>query len=395
MLDAKRIAALGLASFSLVALAGCKSSAQQAGAKGDTVPSFLKYADYGVDPKLSPEACRHVLVVVNRNDSDGRKVGQYYCQRRKIPKGNAIMVDVANLESISETDYRLRIEDPVRAAIKRSKTRIDYVLLTKGVPIRIGDGNGYSVDGHLATMYLNITPLPPTIDGKEQSGLDVAFKQTLNPYFNAQERFSRDKFNMLLVTRLDGYVYQDLKALVDHSMAAKPHRGPFFFDKATNRNGKGYGDLNRGLDTVHNILKSKGMQSTVDQSADFIAPGKPLAGYASWGSNDGKFDARAYHRLRFLPGAIGETFVSTSGRTFLPTTGGQSLVADLIAQGITGIKGYVSEPYVFALARPEVLMDHYTSGFNLAESFYAASQVVKWKDVVIGDPLCNPYGKDQ
>ena len=27
-------------------------------------------------------------------------------------------------------------------------------------------------------------------------------------------------------------------------------------------------------------------------------------------------------------------------------------------------------------------------GRNLAESFYAASRFLKWKDVVIGDPLC-------
>jgi hypothetical protein len=28
---------------------------------------------------------------------------------------------------------------------------------------------------------------------------------------------------------------------------------------------------------------------------------------------------------------------------------------------------------------------------NLAEAFYAASPVIRWKDVVIGDPLCRPY----
>jgi hypothetical protein len=32
-------------------------------------------------------------------------------------------------------------------------------------------------------------------------------------------------------------------------------------------------------------------------------------------------------------------------------------------------------------------MDRYTSGFTLAESFYAASRFVGWEDVVIGDPL--------
>ena len=59
----------------------------------------------------------------------------------------------------------------------------------------------------------------------------------------------------------------------------------------------------------------------------------------------------------------------------------------------TGVKGYVSEPYTFALAKPDILFDRYTNGMNLAESFYAASQFLKWKDVVIGDPLCDPYRK--
>ncbi|HLO98551.1 MAG TPA: hypothetical protein VK171_08145, partial [Fimbriimonas sp.] len=65
--------------------------------------------------------------------------------------------------------------------------------------------------------------------------------------------------------------------------------------------------------------------------------------------------------------------------------------ADLIAQGVTGVKGYVSEPFTFALCRPEIMFDRYTKGFNLAEAFYASSPVVKWKDIVVGDPLCRPF----
>jgi uncharacterized protein (TIGR03790 family) len=114
-------------------------------------------------------------------------------------------------------------------------------------------------------------------------------------------------------------------------------------------------------------------------------------GYASWGSNDGAFSLDAYRRLRFQPGSIAETFVSTSGRTFRRTSGGQSLVADLIEQGLTGVKAYVSEPFTVALAKPEILFDRYTSGYNLAESFYMASPLAGWKDIVVGDPLCRPY----
>jgi uncharacterized protein (TIGR03790 family) len=116
-------------------------------------------------------------------------------------------------------------------------------------------------------------------------------------------------------------------------------------------------------------------------------------GYASWGSNDGAYNKNRFKKIIFKPGSLCEIFVSTSGRTFKHTEYGQSLIADLIKNGVTGIKGYVSEPFTFALAKPDILFDRYTSGRNLAESFYAASLVLKWKGIVIGDPLCSPYAK--
>jgi hypothetical protein len=37
------------------------------------------------------------------------------------------------------------------------------------------------------------------------------------------------------------------------------------------------------------------------------------------------------------------------------------------------------------------MFDRYTRGWTLAESFYAASALVGWEDIVIGDPLCRAY----
>ncbi len=114
-------------------------------------------------------------------------------------------------------------------------------------------------------------------------------------------------------------------------------------------------------------------------------------GYASWGSNDSTYEAAAYHSLGFAPGALAETAVSTSARTFLPTSGGQSLIADLVSQGLTGGKGYTDEPLLQAIAAPSILFDRYTQGWTLADSLYAASALVGWQDIVIGDPLCRAY----
>ncbi|MCK4614659.1 MAG: PKD domain-containing protein, partial [Thermoplasmata archaeon] len=94
----------------------------------------------------------------------------------------------------------------------------------------------------------------------------------------------------------------------------------------------------------------------------------------------------------YLDGAIAETIVSTSARSFsYPTNYGQSLIADMIRSGVTGVKGYCYEPYLDAIAHPDILFERYTSGYNLAESYYAASIKLSWMDVVVGDPKLAPY----
>lgn len=337
----------------------------------------------------SPDVSR-VLVVINGANEDSIKLGNYYISRRKIPAQNVVMLNCSASENISPDEYKFGIQKVVQDAIKKCPNAIDFIVLMKGVPIRMRDDGGYSVDGHLAAMNLNIE----AIEKLEEAQI----KRSVNPYFSANEPFSSKKYNMYLVTRLDGYDIEQCKTLVDNSLRAKAESGPFFFDAADNRKSGGYLEMQQMLYRANELLRSKGFTSNIDEKPEFVAPHDPLMGYASWGSNDGAFKGDVYRSIRFKPGAIAETYVSTSGRTFNLNTaieskknGGQSLIADLIQNGITGVKGYVSEPYTFALAHPDILFDRYTSGFNLAESFYAASLVTKWKDVVIGDPICRPY----
>jgi len=104
-------------------------------------------------------------------------------------------------------------------------------------------------------------------------------------------------------------------------------------------------------------------------------------------------------------------FVSSDGRTFQeppatwapsPPTGGpqwmgssQSLAGDLIRDGITGVSAHVSEPFLDATIRPQILFPAYLAGFTLAESFYLAMPFLSWQTIVIGDPLCAPFSNGQ
>lgn len=321
---------------------------------------------------------KRVLVIANAADPASVRLARYYLAKRGVPKENLVLLKTTTSEELPQSAFAKEIEAPVKAALARTKNPVDFLLLIRGVPIRVAEG-GDSVDSRLMSSGLKLL--------KIQVG-EVA----PNPYFGKDEPFTHAKFGIYLACRLDGYTAADAQALVDRSLKAKPNKGPFLLDEADNRKAESYGQLQGAFVPAAQTLTGRGLTVELDREVAFALAPKPLAGYVSWGSNDGAFSIGVYRSLRFLPGAISETFVSTSGRTFRdPNAPGQSLVGDLIAQGVTGVKGYVSEPYTLALARPDLLFDRYTKGRNLAESFYAASPVTHWKDVVIGDPLCAPY----
>ena len=136
-----------------------------------------------------------VLVVVNTQSSPGEQVGEYYRMHRSIAPSHVVTVSVEIDDEISDLDFRAKFLKPVRATLDSLSVRIDFIVLTTGVPIRIGGGRGYSVDAMLAGMNL---PIPPMV------GFDSTWlARYRNPYYNAVTPFNSDRFGMYLVTRLD------------------------------------------------------------------------------------------------------------------------------------------------------------------------------------------------
>ena len=96
--------------------------------------------------------------------------------------------------------------------------------------------------------------------------------------------------------------------------------------------------------------------------------------------------------FEWVDGSIAETAVSTGGRSFdWDTNYGQSLVADLLEDGVSGVKGYVYEPYLSAISYPNVLHPYYAYGYNLAEVYYASNPMISWMGTVVGDPKMAAY----
>lgn len=322
----------------------------------------------------------HVLVVINDKSDASGQIASYYVQKRKIPAANVVHISCSSAEDLPKKEFDSDIRRPIMKAVHSAKSRIDYIVLTKGIPLRIWDKNGASVDGQLCAM-----------DKSNDATSESELQALDNPYYRSHGHFNSAENGIYLVTRLDGYTVPDAKRLVDDALRAKPEKGPFLLDGGSPPASGDFARLHEALVHSSQLLGKSGFKAILDQTGEFKGSAEPLAGYTSWGSNDQHFDASTYKGLKFKRGALVQTYVSTSGRTFTPTDKGQSLIADLLANGASGAAGYVSEPYSFSLVVPDVLFDRYTRGFNLAESFYMAAPVIKWKEIFVGDPLCSPY----
>ncbi|MHB8635433.1 MAG: TIGR03790 family protein [Fimbriimonadaceae bacterium] len=373
---------------------------------------------------VSAQGAGRVLLVENTSSPTSVQLARLYIRRRGIK--NVLRISCpdsatdAGKETLPFAVFTKSIENPLRTYLG-SHPKIDFIVLTKGIPIRLTGatsglgGSQPSLDSFIAaTGYADRKDSIPIV--LKDSGFTG--KCWANNFWNSHQRFSHAKFGGYLVTRLDAYTEEEAETLINSAVASEQERptGSVLIDVAAGHalgdvskvprsalidhkldvhviDEMAYGDWDADLVVAAKLLKAKGVPIIFDQTAKFIGHKGELMGYCSWGSNDPSFVADDYESLSFDPGGIAETAVSTSGRTFLPTSGGQSLIADLIRHGATGVKGYCDEPLLQAIASPSILLDRYTSGWTLAESFYAASRFVGWEDIVVGDPLCSPYAK--
>jgi uncharacterized protein (TIGR03790 family) len=337
-------------------------------ARKPATPGSLVETD-GNQPSVSAS---QVLVVVNSQSADSRAVADYYIRKRRVPPENVLEVDCPRTDEMSQADYEARLR-PFVEKKARLNPDIAYVILTRGIPFRFKDygaDGGYSIDSVLATCVM---VHPPS-------------QKTLNPIVGLEGRFTRREYGLLLVTRLDGPTVEDAKRLVDSSLAARPFSGPFYLrdsfsmgmaDAAASLTGRGF-----LTDWVKGFNNPKYPR--------YQGSGGPFTAHWGAGPHDSEYTDAEFRAMRFFPGAVCDLTWSFSAAG-LRDRNSKGTICALVEGGAAGVQGYVSEPYTDAISRPEIVLDRYTRGFTLAESFYAGTSYVHWKSLVLGDPICAPY----
>lgn len=359
-------------------------------------------------PAAQAQSAENVAVVINEASPASQQIGEYYASRRGLPPRNILHIRTTVEERITREQYASTVENPIGAALKKAgaQDRILFLVLTKGVPLRIEGTAGVqgtlaSVDSELSLLYRRMTGRSTPIGGRVP-----------NPYFIGSRPvadarpFSHHEHDILLVTRLDAFTVKEVLMLIDRGSVPAP-AGQFVLDQRSHPTAAtGDGWMTAAAKALTAL--GQGTAVTLEDSPLQVKDVPPAIGYYSWSTNDPALRSRRTG-LTFLPGALAATLSGGDTRTFEPppdtwTPGdsrtsrmawwagsAQALAGDLIREGVTGLAGNIADPLLRSAVRPDILFAAYASGFTLAESVYLALPDLSWQSVVIGDPLCRPF----
>ena len=364
-----------------------------------------------------------VLVVYNTNYAedenrngipDGYEIARYYQEARNIPEVNLVPITVSTAEEISRPEYDQTYDTEgtygetsyIKQAIERYltshtneqgmplKDAICYIVLTKGIPLKIRQYDGLSrvrkadyssVDAAVALLFQEYD-----IDGRIR-----------NPYYNADpdltldyrfERFHFARSNGValsyLVTRLDGYSIADIQGMIDRAQRAGTNREEYVWLLDDDR--KTYDQMEEAVERLVDIGEKVFPDPWVDDKTWIEqAPGKVM-GYVSHGIHADMPDGYVTEFLQFeyADGALSNTYESFNGYGFRsPDQSTHGQVAEFIRAGGTGGVGNVYEPYASSIAHEEIMLPAYAAGYPLADAVYMSLAYLDFATVVVGDPL--------
>lgn len=361
----------------------------------------------GAVPAAQGQSAENVAVVINDRSADSRSIGEYYARTRGLPPSNVLRIQTSSDDAISRDAYVRTIEEPLGLAIRRAglQDRLLYLVLTKGVPLRIDGTAGLagtlaSVDSELTLLYRRLAGQPAPAEGT----IDNPYYLGARPIGEARP-FSHREHDIYLVTRIDAFTVDQALGLIDRAQAPTTDGRIVLDQRGAVASAGGW------LEQAATRLAGQGYESRVVLGTAASPPGTDgvVLGYFASGAPDPARRVRS-PGMEFAPGSIAANLASFDARTFRqpsddwrpatssdPTTwfegSGDTLIGDLVRDGATGVSGQVAEAYVLGAVRPEILFPAYLAGFNLAEAFYLATPTLSWQTVVVGDPLCAPFGR--
>jgi uncharacterized protein (TIGR03790 family) len=305
-----------------------------------------------------------LAVIINEDDPDSFKLGQYYAQQRGIPPENIVQVPLG----IPKAEISPEAFD--RAYIKvriNTRERIEGYALAFTYPYRVGC---MSITTAFAMGY-----------GKRFCA-DGCHPTAPNPYFDEEGGQPWETFGLHPTMMLAAKSLESGKRLVDRGVASD----------GTKPTGHAYlvvtSDATRSTRArqfpIAKAVWGDRFSTSIEQT-DGIRDKRDVMFYFT-----GTPQVPYLDTLRFLPGAIADHLTSSGGQL-----DGKKQMPALawLEAGATASYGTVAEPCNFTQKFPDasIVMRAYLSGDTALEAYWK-SVVWPGQGLFIGEPLARPFG---
>lgn len=311
----------------------------------------------------SPLAPHQLAVIINDDDDNSVKIGEYYRRARQIPAQNLIHVNITG------SPHRLTAE-----AFAQLKHKIDVQLAPAIQAVVMLWTAPYAVECNSITAAFTLG-----FDASLCAQTCAASKPNL--FFNSVSQRPFDDYKMRLSMLLPTNSLVQARALIDRGVIsgfAVPTAGAYYLTTSdTLRNARarffpGAQMLPRKRLTIHRMNR------------DYLDNAQDVMIYQI-----GSVSVPKLESLRFMPGALADHMTSLGG-DLLETTQMSSL--RWLDAGATASYGTVSEPcnYWQKFPQPSILLSQYLTGASAIEAYWKS---VAWpaQGVFIGEPLAAPY----
>lgn len=313
---------------------------------------------------ISPQ---ELAIVVNEDDPDSFKLGQYYAERRGIPADNIVQVSLGVPRPVLDLEVFDRAYIKTRIATRHG---IQAYALAFTTPYRVGC---MSITTAFALGY------------GSRFCAEGCKPTAPNPMYNEDSGRPWDDFGLHPTMMLAARDLTGARRLVDlgvNSDGRRPAGRAYLVvteDSARNTRAAGFPLAKAQLGGRYpvSIERSAGIRDRQDVMFYFT----------------GAMLVPDLNTLRFLPGAIGDHLTSFGGQL-----DGRSQMSALrwLEAGAVASYGTVVEPCNFPQKFPDpgILMRAYLNGDTAIEAYWK-SVVWPGQGLFIGEPLARPFGPDR
>jgi uncharacterized protein (TIGR03790 family) len=332
----------------------------------------------------------NVIVVVNQNSTNSVALGNYYCEKRKVPSQNVLRTSWAGGNiNWTENDFETVILNPLLSMlVSRNLTnQIDYVVLSMDFPFQVTDAMG--LNSTTADLYYGFKPDDPPPAPGLPSSCSLPATST-NSYAGSEDIFhlappSTATSNSFLTMMITSDTLDHAKNIVDQGISSDnsfPTQTVILAHSSDPFRNIRYVNF----DDVIFSTQVRGNYSILQTNLD-----SPLGLTNLLGFQTGVFQFNISPNT-FVPGAIADSLTSYGGLIF-GDSGGHTTLLAFINAGASGSYGTVVEPCAYFEKFPAPQNYFYQArGFSLAECYYQ-SVTNPYQGLMVGEPLAAPFAR--